>query len=764
MYKIKHNNSFKSALLLLIEIALFVYAFSLPSFGEKTSFVHYIIYGAMVFLGTTVILYCSLYRPIKINVLFFILLPFVLFSFFGTAFYSRNFRNWITVCLLFFSFIIFLYAFAIIGKLDKVFIVISLGFFAFSLYYIFHYRYEILSFAFVKKGRMGSFFDNENAVSLYSLIGFTIPFYIVLFTKSKFRFLYLIPCLTSFIVGVTTGSRTFYLLLAVVIFIYLFFLFRKHKFIYLIVLAICIALFFGLLSMPFMGTIRERLLSALETIFGTSDRPDTSTIQRVVYIDYGFYFGTKHLFLGLGCGGFSVFSGTNTYSHCNYSEMICDFGIIGFLLFYIPLFLPLIFSYKYKMQNKQILYVFVLFYLFFGISNVFYSNKIYYLVLGILYYFTFVEGRYSFEKENVFDSINSICIVCDSLKAGGTERVISILANEFSKRGIRVSVVTTSNESKCFYTFCSKVKMLTLYAKGSVIIRFFRKVSMLTKQLRKDRPDIVLSFLPLVNFYCFLACNICNVRYVVSERNNPNTDPQNRFLRFAKEIAFLYADGCVFQTPDAKGYYCESIQNKSEIIPNPISSESIADAMLSKKKTITSVGRLVEQKNYKMLLSAFKKFYFSGHSDYFLNIYGDGPLKEELIDYCKREDIYNAVIFKAPDLKWIDKEKDTSMFVLTSKYEGAPNSLFEALCSGIPCISTDCPIGGPSFYKNEGFELELVSVGDVDGLCKKMVLSLNEAWISRSLSNKRKAISFSDSLIADKWLRFILSIKNQPLF
>ena len=110
------------------------------------------------------------------------------------------------------------------------------------------------------------------------------------------------------------------------------------------------------------------------------------------------------------------------------------------------------------------------------------------------------------------------------------------------------------------------------------------------------------------------------------------------------------------------------------------------------------------QKNHKMLIKAFSLF-GAKHGDYELVIYGRGETedaKKDLLQYIEEMDVNNSVTIKEPIDNVHEEIKDSTMFVLSSDYEGVSNALLECLAMGLPCISTDCPCGGSRMLIKDG--------------------------------------------------------------
>ncbi len=765
MSSLRANQTLKKVLYYSALVLTGFYVFCVPSFGESSSFTRYLIYFSMASLGVVSIVYCFLYENLKLNKICILIPTFALFAFIGTLIYSHQFRAWLTLILLAGSFFVFTYAFKAIKDKNLIIAVISAAFFLFSIYFIVYYRNDILNFKSfgTESFRLGTYFDNQNGVAAYALIGFAAPLYLVLFFKKKIRFAFILPALTSFFVGITTGSRTFIFASIIVLIVFLYFKFRQHKFIYLLVVLGILTLFIILISLPFMSTIRDRLLRAFGTFFGFGIKVDTSSIERTLWMDYGFSLGFRRLLFGYGVEGFSIVSGVGTYSHSNFAEVICNFGLLGFILFYTPMIIFIVRAILSKRVDKAFIITFVTYYLIVGFANVIYYKKIYYLILAFMFYLAFIESV-EYKKVSLGIDAKRILFICDSMKSGGAEKVISTLSNEMHNQGLKVTILGVADleEPKSFYPLVEGVRYKTLANGSGKRINPIKRVYMLRKTIEEYEPDVVISFLPNANVYTYLALLWTGIPHIVSERNNPYIDPKGKLLRILKKRAFNGADGAVFQTQDAMNFYNEKVQSKGTIIKNPIIlSGERPLSNPSRNNTVLAVGRLTKQKNYFNLLDAFKRFNEKKNNLYDLKIYGGGPLKEELYNHCTKLGIVNKVSFMGNDATWHQKEYNDAMFILSSDYEGMPNSLAEAMALGIPSISTDCPTGGSRELIQDGVNGYLVPVNDSIALSNKMVELSNKSSEYFFLNTSNMVKDYSPKATVTKWLDYISNLSKE---
>ena len=716
----------------------------------------------MAILGGAAILYCYLYDDFRVNKSILFVPLFCVFSLIGTLLYSHQYRTWFSLVLLSISFFVFVYSFKVIKNKYLIICVISLALFFFSIYFIAYYRKEIMDFRSYTSDlfRLGWYFDNPNGVSAFAVIGFASPLYLILFWKNKYRLLFVFPVITSLLVGITTGSRTFLVIVVIVVIIFLYFKFSKHKIAYLVTLAGLIVLGAILINLPFLSTMRDRLIRAIETLFGTASKVDTSTLERAVMIDYGFSLGSKRLFFGYGVDGFSLISGMGTYAHSNFAEMVCDFGLFGLVLFYLPLILFFFKTIGSKKVDKCFVLTLLIYYFIVSFSNVIYYKKIYYLMLAFLFYLVYIDGS-TLTKKVLVPELRTIVFTCDSMGSGGAEKVIASLSNEMSKEfNVCVVGVADVNAPSSFYELGDRVEYITLKNKNGKRIRPLKRIFILRKTIKELKPDVVISFLPNANIYTWLSLMFTGIPHITSERNNPRINPKGKVTRTLKKLSFMFSNGSVFQTNDAMNYYPSCVIKKGSVIKNPIVIKHTPKPD-NRNKTVLAVGRLNEQKNYKCLIQAFSYFNNEKNNEYILKIYGEGVLKTELLEYSKSLHIEDKVLFMGSDPNWQEKEFDDAMYVLSSNYEGMPNSLAEAMAIGIPSIATDCPTGGCRDLINDGVNGYLVPIDDPESLAKTMINLSNNEPNTFYESTRNLVSDYSTKTISSQWIKFIKCLSKE---
>lgn len=283
---------------------------------------------------------------------------------------------------------------------------------------------------------------------------------------------------------------------------------------------------------------------------------------------------------------------------------------------------------------------------------------------------------------------NKLIVSSGTLSSGGAERVLSILSDHFVEHYDEV-IYLTWIDIPDFYIINKAVKRVCVEREcGSK--KILNKALWFRRYVKQEKPNVVLSFLAPFNILiCFALIGI-RTKLIVAERNDPRNICNGVVTRKLRKIAYNMADGILEQTENNKKYFQGKLFEKTDVIYNPIimNDEYVGKALTCiKKKKIVSVARLTEQKNQKILLLAFKSF-LSTHPDYKLVIFGEGPYRSQLEKLILDLGLKEAVELPGAVKNVWDKIVDAECFVLSSWFEGMPNALLEAMCLGLPCIST----------------------------------------------------------------------------
>ncbi len=346
--------------------------------------------------------------------------------------------------------------------------------------------------------------------------------------------------------------------------------------------------------------------------------------------------------------------------------------------------------------------------------------------------------------------------------AGGAEKQIVMLSNELHKRGHKVHFVTIA-ENKIEYPLDRDIKIYDLsYAEKKPLHRYISRYLALKKVLKEIKPDVTINYWFQSSYLCVALGKRITGKVIYSERGNPADDEYSGIVSKARKYAFNKIDGFVFQSTPARDYFGDILKSRSIIIPNSVDipDGKFLEPSVNREKRIVSVGRLHPQKNQKILIEAFN-IIKDEIKDYILEIYGEGPLREELQYYIDKNNLDNRVFLRGTTNDVFDKIYNSSLFVLSSDYEGMPNALLEALAIGVPSISTDYSPGGVTDLIEDGTNGFITPRDDANSLAKKMLEIINNNELSEKFANNsiEKRKTHSSKTIFDNWERFIRELK-----
>lgn len=327
-----------------------------------------------------------------------------------------------------------------------------------------------------------------------------------------------------------------------------------------------------------------------------------------------------------------------------------------------------------------------------------------------------------------------ITIVLHDLRGGGAEKMMVRLANQLAKEGDDVELLLLTGGGSNMAFVNDNVRLIELQSK-----RTMQALMPLRKHLKIRQPDAILSVLTHVNVVAALACFSLgwSRKLTVSERNTFSLDKSvnnNKVMRATYAIApWIYR---VLPNPViavSKGVAadlvgCSLLREKDVVTaPNPVITDETELAASKKAQhpwlvnksspVIISVGRLSHQKGFDMLLEALHRV--NQRIPCKLVVFGEGELRKELAEQAIALGIDNLVSFAGYTDNPIAEVKQADLFVLSSRFEGSPNGLVEAMSVGTPAVAFDCP-HGPKEILIDSLRTNLVEYTNVDALVETM--------------------------------------------
>ncbi len=381
-----------------------------------------------------------------------------------------------------------------------------------------------------------------------------------------------------------------------------------------------------------------------------------------------------------------------------------------------------------------------------------------------------------------------IIIVLHTLAVGGAERRLSTVANYMASKGISVTMLLIDNPVVKFevdprvkvvcvnqnpkldeydadrcelfkldknpgVSFIDKTKIYvtkkTSPKKNSFINReIFLKYNYAVplREYIKNHPEAtVISFMTIPNISMMIAVKDLPNRALFGDCIDVKTEyPPDSPYSLMRKKYFTRANGAIFQTPDEKDYYTFLPQLEKFIIPNFVKSENLPERYTGeRRKEIVNFCRLSAAKDLPLLIEAFSIFY-GEYPDYNLSIYGEGPLKKDLLKIIDEKNLNNCVHIYDFDIKIHEKIRDAAMFVSSSYREGISNSMVEALAIGMPCVCTDCAGGGARMMIEDHENGLLVPVKNPQALYEGMKEVIENPELAEKMS--KNAVKIKERL------------------
>ena len=370
-----------------------------------------------------------------------------------------------------------------------------------------------------------------------------------------------------------------------------------------------------------------------------------------------------------------------------------------------------------------------------------------------------------------------ILVFIGSLTSGGAERVAVSLSKYLSvSEKFEVVFVTLDGYRSDFYTLHHSVKRIAMDMSGATTgigkyLMNIRRMVAFRKIVKTEKPDIVLGMITRHAVISILACILLPVKVVVSERNYPGKRKNHSMWEILRKYTYRYANAHVVQTSKIAEWLRENTKSTNiHIIPNSISwplenFEPIlapSDFVKQDEKLILAAGSFKEQKGFDLLLDAIPGV-LEKHPEWKLVILGgrvdedeknSGDLvREQLMSLIAEKHLENRVLLPGKAGNMTEWYQRADIFVLSSRFEGFPNVLLEAMASGTACVSFNCDTG-PADLIQHGINGMLVEVLNTKELGMAVYEVMNQPGLRKILADNAIKVrnTFSEEKIMKLWI------------
>ena len=287
-----------------------------------------------------------------------------------------------------------------------------------------------------------------------------------------------------------------------------------------------------------------------------------------------------------------------------------------------------------------------------------------------------------------------VLVLVSAMGPGGAERVASILVNEWAQAGHAVTLlVTSTHRDECFYPVTAEARTVHLAdevsGRAPGLVRGVARLLAIRRLIRAH--DVAIAFLTNVNVAALLAAAGTRVPVFACERIHPPALPVGFAYEWLRRLTYPWAERVVLLAPQSLRWLEERIPSaRGLVIPNPAGlavpdgePRVAPDAVLAPgRRVMLAVGRLSAQKGFDVLLASFARLSVA-HAEWDLVILGEGQLRGDLLARVAALSLQGRVHLPGAVGNMAEWYRRAQVFVLSSRFEGFPNALVEAMAHGL---------------------------------------------------------------------------------
>jgi GalNAc-alpha-(1->4)-GalNAc-alpha-(1->3)-diNAcBac-PP-undecaprenol alpha-1,4-N-acetyl-D-galactosaminyltransferase len=380
-----------------------------------------------------------------------------------------------------------------------------------------------------------------------------------------------------------------------------------------------------------------------------------------------------------------------------------------------------------------------------------------------------------------------ITFVISTLEGGGAERVVSNMARYWAAKNWEITILTlfhghrpvcydlhpnvthrdltTSGlfknpkpDAQSLFALRDLFNVLTP-SERKVFLRDIGLIVALRHAILSTKPQAVISFIDVTNIYVLLSLFRVKLPIIISERCHPVSTGDYGWDRLRRRL-YPRATSLVVLAEESLSWFDDEVRDRGRVIPNAVLppiylGETENAAQEKRERTLLAMGRLAYEKGFDLLLQAFARV-APRHPSWCLNIFGHGPLQTELEGLANQLGVKERVRFLGFTHQPYDVMRQSDLFVLSSRLEGFPNVLLEAMACGLPVISLDCTTG-PRHIIRDGIDGLLAPAFDMTALAEALDRLMGDEAERRRLADRAPEVieRFNMERVMGMWEKLV---------
>jgi glycosyltransferase involved in cell wall biosynthesis len=371
----------------------------------------------------------------------------------------------------------------------------------------------------------------------------------------------------------------------------------------------------------------------------------------------------------------------------------------------------------------------------------------------------------------------NLLVIIYSMGDGGAERVTASLTNHWAAMEWKITLVTLAPVTWDLFDLNPAIQRTSLdmtSESSNPLLGLWRnitRIKALRKVLKQTQPDIALAMMTTSNVLLALASlGLTTVKTIGSERTHPPQKPLGYLWETLRSHTYGLLNAVTCLSSEGKIWIENNTSAKNILVVSNAAIWPIArkDPLLipgsfikKERRLLLAAGRLTTEKCFDELIQVFSKLVVN-HTEWDLVIVGEGQLRAALEQQIEQSGLQNRVFLPGRAGNIGDWYERADLFVLSSRFEGFPNCIIEAMAYGLPVVSFDCDTGPRDIIRDQ-IDGILVQRGDLTDLAKALNHLMSDDLLRKKYAERAIEVRerFSISEVTGKWEKLFVALLHK---